>query len=172
MTGGAAPSSDGRPAIIIFGAAVGPDGSPSGVLRRRVEGALACGRTLASPLYFVTGGLGRFPPTEAEVMRRRLVEGGVADTDIVVEDKATDTLESVRLLAPMLRERGIKAVHVCSSAYHNPRCALLLRIAGFRPHIPPMPRDLPTLGKKKWIYYALREVPAALWDAFLSIVKK
>ena len=57
-----------RPVVVIFGAAVRPDGSASGVLRARVGAALAMGRLLVDPIYMPTGGQGRFGPAEATVM--------------------------------------------------------------------------------------------------------
>ena len=57
-----------RPAIVIFGAAVRPEGAPSRTLRVRVEAALALGARLESPLYLPTGGIGRFGDAEAAVM--------------------------------------------------------------------------------------------------------
>lgn len=161
-----------RDAVIVFGAAVRADGSPSGTLRRRCEGAIAVGRGLDDPAYVVTGGLGRYPPTEAQVMRDLLFAGGVAAERIIVEDQALDTLQSVRLCAPLLRDIPAGRVFVCSSGYHNPRCALLLRMSGFKTVIPPMPADRPVLGQRKWLYYCLREVPATLWDMLLLALRR
>ena len=46
--------------IVIFGAAVRPDGSPSPTLRRRVEVAARFGAWLAEPIDLPTGAQGRF----------------------------------------------------------------------------------------------------------------
>ena len=64
-------------AIVIFGAAVRPDGSPSPTLRRRVEAAAAFGAGLPAPLYVPTGGKGRHGPAESAVMEALLREHGV-----------------------------------------------------------------------------------------------
>src|SRR5205823_2589452 len=52
-------------AIIIFGAAVRPDGSASPTLRRRVEAAARLGARLEAPLYLPTGARGRFGAAES-----------------------------------------------------------------------------------------------------------
>ena len=62
---------------MIFGAAIRPDGQPSGTLRRRVEGAYRIGSIFRDPIYLVTGGVGRYGPAEATVMRDQLLGYGV-----------------------------------------------------------------------------------------------
>src|ERR1700727_549370 len=46
--------------IVIFGAAVRPDGGPSGTLRNRVAAAARLGSRFKRPLFIPTGGEGRF----------------------------------------------------------------------------------------------------------------
>jgi uncharacterized SAM-binding protein YcdF (DUF218 family) len=159
--------------IVIFGAAVRADGSASGSLRRRCEHAAAVGRTLPSVCYLVTGGVGRFGPAEALVMREQLVGLGIAADRVTLEDQARDTLESVRRCAAILRgRRDVDAVLACSSSYHAPRCALLLRLAGFPARATAPSSDRPTLGTFKWLRYVLKECIATPWDVFLLMLDK
>jgi uncharacterized SAM-binding protein YcdF (DUF218 family) len=153
-----------RPAIIIFGAAVRPDGQPSRTLRLRVEAAHALGRRLARPLYLPTGGVGRFGPAEAHVMAGLLREAGVAEPDIRPEPTAHDTVSSVRAIRRMLQgHRG--EVFAATSAYHLARCVLLLRLAGLKAQpCPPPPALAAAAWRKRW-WWRLREVPAVPWDA-------
>lgn len=115
--------------IIIFGAAVRRGGRPSGVMRRRVEAALRFGATLDAPLYVPTGGVGVHGPAEAEVMARLLREAGVPAARILVEPTARNTLRSAVACARLLRGHE-GPVYAASSAYHLPRCVMLLRLAG------------------------------------------
>ncbi len=159
-----------RPAIIIFGAGLRPDGSPSATLSRRVDAALAFGRTLHGPLYVPTGGIGRHGPAEAVAMAERLRAAGVAREAILVEPTARDTLESVLACRSLLRRIGhCGSVYAATSAYHLPRCLLLLRLAGLRARAAPPPA-LPaaTVFGKRW-YWRLREIPALPWDAWLML---
>jgi len=160
----AMPNAMQRPAIIIFGAAVRPDGQPSRTLRLRVEAAHALGRRLPAPLYLPTGGIGRFGPAEAEVMARILREAGVDEADIRPEPTAHDTVSSVRAIRRMLAgHQG--DIHAATSAYHLPRCVLLLRLAGLRARAcPPPPALAAAHWRKRW-WWRLREVPAIPWDA-------
>lgn len=153
-----------RPAIVIFGAAVRPDGAPSRALRLRTEAALAFGRRLDRPLYVPTGGVGRFGPAEAEVMAGLLRAGGVAAADMLIEPTGTDTVSSVRAVRRLLRGRAGR-VYAATSAYHLPRCVLLLRLAGLPAHPAPPPRaPAATALGRRW-YWRLRELPALPWDA-------
>lgn len=160
----ASPAS-GVTCLVIFGAAVRPDGSPSGSLKRRCDTALRASRALVSPLFLASGGVGRYGPAEAQVMRDLLRAGGVADERIIVEAVSRDTLESVRHCTRLLRERpDVQRLQVCSSSYHNPRCVLLLRLAGFCCAAAPCPSDRPYIGWAKWLRYVLKEVIATPWD--------
>ncbi len=156
-----------RAVIIIFGAGMLPDGTPSPTLRRRVDAALAFGRVLPGALYLPTGGIGRHGGPEARAMADRLLSGGVATEAILLEETARDTLASVLACRAMLgRHRG--ALYAATSAYHMPRCLLLLRLAGLpaRPVPPP-----PAAGRwaSRW-YWRLRELPALPWDALLMLI--
>jgi uncharacterized SAM-binding protein YcdF (DUF218 family) len=153
--------------IVIFGAAVRPDGGPSGTLRHRVAAAARFGARFKRPLFIPTGGKGRFGDPEAVVMARLLREAGFADEMIVKEATGTDTLSSVRAVKRLVR--GGCPVYACSSAYHLPRCVLLLRLAGIavRPCPPPIVPAATSVWRR-W-YWRLRETPALPYDALLML---
>jgi uncharacterized SAM-binding protein YcdF (DUF218 family) len=157
--------------IIIFGAAVRPDGTASETLIRRVAAAAMFGARLRQPLYLPTGGKGRFGEAESAVMAALLREVGVAPEQIRQEATGTDTLSSVRAVAAMLRAMGhVGPVRVASSGYHLPRCLLLVRLAGFRARPVPPPR--PAGGWWQRWYWRLREVPAIPYDALLMLLAR
>ena len=155
--------------FVIFGAAVKPDGSPSGTLQRRVEGAWRLSRATDQPLFLVTGGQGRFGPPEAQVMRQLLLDLGASDNQILLDEESSDTLDSAIRCAELIHAQGkaIATVTVCSSRYHNYRCQLLLRMLGVDCRRGAMPSDRPALGMFKWLYYWLREAAAIPWDVLL-----
>lgn len=159
--------------LVIFGAAVRPDGTPSGTLQRRVAGALAIGKQLDFISYMPTGGAGPNGHVEAEVMREMLIAGGALPEEIIVEPLARDTLESIRLCDALLRAQGdVAAVVPCTSPYHLPRCALLLRLRGWPVQVMKMPGDAGILQWHKLIWYYLKEFIALPYDAFLLILGK
>ena len=160
-----------RPVVIIFGAAVRPDGQPSGAMRVRVEAALATGRDLTDPLYMPTGGQGRFGRPEAEVMADALVEGGVARESIMLEPTGINTFRSALACAALLKGDARQA-YVATSAYHMARCVVLLRLAGVRAR-PGRSPGVPASHRwaKRW-FWRLREIPALPVDAIFMIAAR
>ena len=155
---------------VIFGAAVRPDGTPSGTLRRRVEGAVAAAAADPTGCFMPTGGVGHYPPAEADVMKSLLLAADIAPERIVTEPDSTDTLESVLACAALLRARDdVERVIVCTSSYHAPRCVWLLGRAGTPAVAARIPSDRAALGLTKWAWYHVREVPAFVWDTILVL---
>ncbi|HVY14351.1 MAG TPA: YdcF family protein [Rhodopila sp.] len=162
---------DGVPSgiIVIFGAAVRPDGRPSATLRHRVSAAAALGRRMERPVFIPTGAKGRFGEAEAAVMDALLREAGFTRVRIIREESGTDTLSSARAVARIVRDLPTVPVYACTSAYHLPRCVLLLRLAGLPARACP-PADVPAAtGRIKRWYWRLREIPAIPYDAVLML---
>jgi uncharacterized SAM-binding protein YcdF (DUF218 family) len=158
--------------FVIFGAAVLTDGKPSGSLLRRVEGALALASDVRPRVFLATGGRGAGGPGEGRGNHDLLLDGGVQEQEIVVEDQATDTLQSVLFCHAILGSRkDVDFLVPCSSGYHNFRCALLFRMLGYRVRIGRMPPDLPHIGPWKWVSYVLKETLALPYDATLLLFR-
>ena len=156
---------------IVFGAAVRPDGRPSSALRARVAAALdsAAGNPVAR--FLVTGGQGRHGPPEARVMAELLAAAGVGAERIVLEDRATDTLDSAVRSAALLKQRDdARRVVACSSAYHVRRCRLLLRLAGIQAEGLAGQGDLAGLSLRLWLYHRLREALLLPFDGLLMFL--
>lgn len=149
--------------IVIFGAAVRPDGQPSRALRQRTEAAFALGGPDAH--YIPTGAVGRYGPAEASVMRTLLLQYGVADSHITQEMTGTDTMSSAQACAALLQGRG--PVWVASSGYHIPRCRMLMRRFGVATHAcPPPPAS--ARWRTRW-YWRAREAVAIPVDFVLAL---
>ena len=156
---------------IIFGAAVRADGTPSGTLLRRVEGAVAAAAGDPGARFMPTGGRGASGHVEAEVMRALLIAQGIDPARIVPESEGRDTLESVRLCDALLRRLGqVDVVVPCTSRYHLPRCTLLLRLLGWRVRVPAMPSDRGRVPASRLLLFTLKEVPALPYDAALLLL--
>jgi uncharacterized SAM-binding protein YcdF (DUF218 family) len=167
----AMPASAGVDAvIIIFGAAVRPDGTPSPTLRLRVEAAVRLGMRFARPLFIPTGAKGRHGEAEAVVMARLLNQAGFPDAAIMTEETGTDTLSSVRAVRRLIAAiRPTGRIYVATSFYHLPRCLLLLRLAGV-PARPARPPSAAAASQWRRWYWRLRETPALPYDVLLLLL--
>ena len=160
-----------RDYIVIFGAAVRPGGRPSPALRQRIDGALAWARDHPGAMLLPTGGVGAHGPAEAMVMKRTLVDAGIAASRIIVERHGRDTLESVRLCHRILQDRGdCRRVICCTSRYHQPRCALLFRLLGYRVIIPDVPNRMGRMSRRTYGRMVAREVAATPYDGLLLLL--
>ena len=156
--------------IVIFGAAIRPDGNPSATLRRRVEAAVAHAKGHGNVRFIPTGAAGRYGASEASVMAGLLMKSGVEADRITLEETGRNTLSSARAVCRLLREqRRVGHVMVATSAYHLPRCLILLCLLGMAAQPCPPPRTpAASVWWKRW-YWRLREVPAIPCDAVLAV---
>lgn len=159
--------------LVIFGAAVRADGSPSGSLRRRVDAALhAAAASQLDCVFMPTGGVGTFPPAESEVMAQILRESGRRDQEILTESRATDTLSSVMLCHQILSQQKFpQHITICTSKYHAPRCKILFSILGYDATLATAVGDRRALGTFKWLVFILKECIATPYDFVLLLVK-
>jgi len=158
--------------VVVFGAAVRPDGTPSGALRRRIAAAVdyAGDRPV---LFLVTGGEGDYPPAEAAVMANLLRAGGVSDRRVIQEDQSKTTLESAVNCTKIIRHlTGITRVMACSDAYHLPRCRLLLRLCGIKAGGIAAADGRHANSWQKWLWFHLREIPAVPIDAIFVLARR
>jgi len=121
-------------AIVVLGAAVWPGGVPSPTLARRAETAIDLYRNGYAPVIVASGGVGRSPPAEAEIIRRIALENGVPAEAIRVEDRSRSTAENVLFSAELLRRLSARKIVVVTDSYHLLRATFGFRQLGFQPH--------------------------------------
>ncbi|GAA4431803.1 YdcF family protein [Actinokineospora soli] len=171
----------GYDAVIVCGCGLRGDRVPP-LLAGRLDRAAAVYRAQAdAPLVVVSGGQGpdELVP-EGVAMRRYLVEHGIPESDIAVEDRSTTTEENLRFSAAVLRERGRagRAIAVTSN-YHALRTAALARdlglpveVTGSRTALYFLPsaflREVAALVVQRWKTHAT--ACAALLTAYLVLV--
>jgi uncharacterized SAM-binding protein YcdF (DUF218 family) len=113
-------------AIVVLGAAQ-YDGRPSPVFEARLEHAVDLWHRGLAKAFVVTGG--KLPgdrTTEAAVARAYAVDHGVPASAIFGEDRAHNTLDSLKSVAAELRDRGLGSAVFVSDPTHMLR---VLRIA-------------------------------------------
>ncbi len=120
-------------AIVVLGAAQ-YNGTPSPVLKRRLDHALALYNNKVAPLIVVTGG--RKPgdrTTEAGASAAYLMKHGVTDKHIAREVQGTDTYLSLAATARFLHKRNIKRVAMVTDGFHAARVAAIASEVGLDP---------------------------------------
>jgi uncharacterized SAM-binding protein YcdF (DUF218 family) len=130
-------------AIVVFGAAE-YDGRPSPVYKARLDyAAQLYGRGLAR-IIITTGGAGADPHfSEGEVGRDYLRAQGVPDTQLIAETQSSDTAESARRVANIMRANHMNSCLAVSDGYHMFRIRRMLAHQGITVLAAPRPNSKP-----------------------------
>jgi uncharacterized SAM-binding protein YcdF (DUF218 family) len=150
-------------AAIILGAQVLPGGKPSATLRARVWHAARLYADGEVWLVIPTGGVGEHPPSEAEVAAGMLRRAGVPEEAILPEGKARNTRESARLVAAIIRRRGIRSVVVVTDPLHCVRTVGTFQAEGLPVWASPVYSSPMWRKPKLRRAQFLREIAAIVW---------
>ena len=118
-------------AIVVLGAAQ-YNGTPSPLFEARISHAVQLYDHGIAGVFIVTGGKGRPGDitTEARAARDYAVLHGVPDSAILVEDQSRTTLEQLRTVGQMLRDRGLRSAVLVSDRTHMLRSLRIARDQG------------------------------------------
>ena len=116
--------------IIVLGAQVKADGTPSVALERRLTAALESYRAKPQILIVCGGQGGNEPRAEGDVMCEWLLTKGVPEADVVAETDSVNTRENLRYARTIMEERGLTQALVVTSDYHVARALALCRQEG------------------------------------------
>ena len=123
----------GRDYLIVLGAAVYKD-QPSLTLIRRLEGTLQYLNEHPDAIAIVSGGMGPGESiTEAQAMYDWLIAHKVDPARVIMEPKATSTMENLQFSFEIIRSLGDEPegrVAIVSSAYHLYRAKLMAKSLG------------------------------------------
>lgn len=156
---------DSAPAdvILVLGSAVWPHEQPSPSLRARTERAIELYQQGYAPYLLLSGGLGRYPPEEAEVMRRLAVEAGIPQEALILDMEAHSTWESMEKARDIMEQEGWQTAIIVSDPFHIERSLLMAGDAGFAAYGSPA-LDSPTYTiPSRRMFYTSREVLALWW---------
>ena len=128
----AVPKPESYDAIIVLGAQVTPDGTPSVQLGWRLDAAYEAYSLKAVPIV-VCGAQGRDEPmTEAKAMKKYLADKGVPEADILEDPESFNTNQNLRNAANLLDGiQGVSRVLIVTSDYHVPRSLAIAADLGF-----------------------------------------
>ena len=110
--------------IMLLGAAVWPSG-PSPALQARIYHGAELYHGGYSGSLILTGGLGQHPPAEAEAMRDVLIELGVSEAALRLEDQATNTVEKLKYSREIMNREGWVSAIIVTDAFHVRRALLV-----------------------------------------------
>ncbi len=151
-------------ALIVLGCGLRGE-EPTALLVDRLEAALAYYEAHPAVTLVVSGGQSgpNEAISEAEAMRRWLVQHGVPDGQILPEGQSTSTEENFRFSRAVLEERGISAqepLYFVTNGFHCRRAGLLAAQQGYA-GILPLAADIPF---SQILPCYLREVCALVHD--------
>jgi uncharacterized SAM-binding protein YcdF (DUF218 family) len=157
-------------AIIVLGAAVWSGGRAGPSLNARTQHAIALYRAGYASHLILSGGLGRYPPSEAEAMRQLALAAGVPDQALVLEDGSHSTEENLANSKMLMDARGWRTALVVSDPFHLLRAEMIARDMGIDAFCSPA-RNSPnyTIPEQR-AYYTAREALALIWYYVTRVV--
>ena len=160
---GEMPRPGGAEVAVVLGSQVLPGGRPSGTLMARTLHAARLYRGGRVRLLIPTGGVGRHPPSEAEIMARLLRGAGVPGRAVLLEDRALSTWDSARYVSRMARGLGVGRVLVVTDPLHCVRTVAAFRHAGLEAI--PEPVYSSPMWRVRWLRLGqfFREMGALAW---------
>jgi uncharacterized SAM-binding protein YcdF (DUF218 family) len=110
-----------KPAIVILGYGLNPDGTMRTILRRRVLTGLTVAQLFPQSPIIVTGGNPQNGKTEAGQMRNMLQILGFPASRIFVEDRANSTIQNAQFSVPLAKQAGTSGIILVTSSTHQDR---------------------------------------------------
>ncbi len=110
-----------KPAIVILGYGLKPDGTMRLILHTRVLAGMAVGHMFPQSPIIVTGGNPRNGNTEAGQMRKMLRLYGIPEERIIVEDRANSTVQNAAFSVPLAKQADTSGIILVTSSSHQDR---------------------------------------------------
>jgi uncharacterized SAM-binding protein YcdF (DUF218 family) len=117
-------------AIVVMGAAQF-NGVPSAVLQARLDTTFEAWQAGLAPYIIVTGG--KMPGdafTESEASQMYLIERGVPESRILLENEGRNSADSLEGVAQIARQRDIERVLIVSDGFHLFRSRMIAEDLG------------------------------------------
>lgn len=144
--------------IILLGGGVHEDapdlsgiGFPSEDMLSRIITAVRLQKKLNVPVIISGGIVFDSKKAEALIVKRFLIELGVSDKKIILEDKSRDTIENARYTTEICKRLGYKKPLLITSAYHMKRA--VMSFSKMNVNITAVPAGFKTWKNKKYGWY-------------------
>ena len=148
--------------ILVLGAGVRADGSPTPMLNDRLNAALSAYRAGASSVILVSGDSEKEDYRETDTMKRVLVESGVSEESIVCDEYGLSTYESIWRAKNVY---GYKNILIVTQGYHLYRALFVSEKMG----LCAKGVDAALQGYAKQPIYSAREIFARAKDFYYTL---
>ncbi len=151
--------------IAVFGAAQYA-GRPSPVYRARLDHGFELYKTGLAPIVVTTGGAAQDPDfTEGGVGKDYLLHRGIPEQALIAETQGSDTAQSAKRVANIMRANGMRSCIAVSDAYHVFRIRALLEHEGVKVELAPRPDSRPHHFPEKAIALIRESASYLAWKA-------
>lgn len=150
--------------ILVLGAGVRNDGSPSDMLRDRIDTGIALYEAGAAPKLLMSGDHGRKHYDEVNVMRSRALDAGIPSPDIFMDHAGFSTYDSLCRARDVF---AVKRVVIVTQEYHLTRALCIAKSLGLE--AVGVPADLNRYAGQS--FRDLREAAARCKDLLYIVFK-
>ena len=144
-------------AIVVLGALVKPDGTPSDILQDRLDNAIELYKAGAAPKIIMSGDHGQRSYNEVQGMKRYAIGEGVPSEDIFCDHAGFSTYETMYRAKHVF---GAERIVVSTQTYHLYRA--LYDALGLGLDAVGVPSDRRTFAEQ--LMWDIREIPARTKD--------
>ena len=151
-------------AIVVLGASVYADGTPSGILQDRLDDGIALYFAGVAPKIIMSGDNGTASYNEVRVMKQYAIARGVPREDIFCDHAGFSTYESMYRAKYVF---GCERIVVATQTYHLYRALWSAKSLGMQ--ATGVPSDYREYQKQ--LQYDIREIPARTKDFFKALLR-
>ena len=151
-------------AIVVLGASVYADGTPSGILQDRLDDGIALYFAGVAPKIIMSGDNGTASYNEVRVMKQYAIARGVPSEDIFCDHAGFSTYESMYRAKYVF---GCQRIVVATQTYHLYRALWSAKSLGMQ--ATGVPSDYREYQKQ--LQYDIREIPARTKDFFKALLR-
>ena len=159
-----AAASFGADAIVVLGASVYADGTPSGILQDRLDDGIALYFAGAAPKIIMSGDNSTVSYNEVKAMKDYAVAQGVPSEDVFCDHAGFSTYESMYRAKHVF---GAERIVVATQTYHLYRA--LYAAGGLGLEAVGVPSDYREYAHQ--LQYDVREIPARTKDFFKTLLR-
>lgn len=149
--------------IMVLGASVNPDGSPSGILQDRLDVGIDLYHAGVAPKLLMSGDNGTDTYNEVEGMKQYAISKGVPSEDIFCDHAGFSTYESMYRAEDIFE---VKRLVVVTQTYHLYRAIYDAETRGIE--VVGVSSDLHEYQNQSW--FDTREVMARAKDFFVTVI--